>query len=190
MKKIIFILSIFAFLNFSAQEAKSIKTKSARSKVSKKKKAVEKKITEEKVIAGQKDETKVNWVTFNEALELQKINPKPIFMDVYTTWCGPCKMLDAQTFNQPQFIELINKNYYAVKFNGEGNEVVNLKGVKYSNPGYDPSRTGRNASHELLSFLELRAFPSMFVFDEKGDQKNVIVGFRSADQLISELNAK
>lgn len=132
-------------------------------------------------------DTQVNWVTINEAVELQKKNPKPIFMDVYTTWCGPCKMLDAQVFNQPQFIEHINKNYYAVKFNGEGNEIVNFKGVKYANPGYDPSRTGRNSMHEFTGFLKVKGYPSMYVFDEKGTQKNVIVGFRTADQLISEL---
>jgi thioredoxin-related protein len=154
MKKIIFILSIFTFVNLTAQEAK------------------------------------INWVTVNEALELQKKNPKPIFMDVYTTWCGPCKMLDAQVFNQPQFIELINKNYYAVKFNGEGNEAVNFKGVKYSNPGYDPSRSGRNAMHEFTGFLQVKGYPSLYVLNEKGDQQNVIVGFRTADQLIAELSAK
>lgn len=135
-------------------------------------------------------DAKINWVTVSEALELQKKNPKPIFMDVYTTWCGPCKMLDAQVFNQPQFIDLINKNYYAVKFNGEGNEAVNYKGVKYANPGYDPSRTGRNAMHEFTGFLQVKGYPSMYILDEKGEQKNVIVGFRTVDQLISELGAK
>ena len=41
---------------------------------------------------------KINWVSFNEALELQKETPKKIIMDVYTNWCGPCKMLDRNTF--------------------------------------------------------------------------------------------
>ena len=34
---------------------------------------------------------KVNWVSFEQAVELQKTNPKNIMMDVYTEWCGPCK---------------------------------------------------------------------------------------------------
>ena len=37
---------------------------------------------------------KVNWVSFEQAVELQKTNPKNIMMDVYTEWCGPCKMMD------------------------------------------------------------------------------------------------
>ena len=36
----------------------------------------------------------IKWMTMNEALEAQKKDPKPIFMDVYTNWCGPCKMME------------------------------------------------------------------------------------------------
>ena len=35
----------------------------------------------------------VNWITIEKAQELQKINPKNIIMDIYTDWCGPCKVL-------------------------------------------------------------------------------------------------
>ena len=35
----------------------------------------------------------VNWMTMDEALAAQKSNPKSIIVDVYTTWCGPCKAL-------------------------------------------------------------------------------------------------
>lgn len=76
----------------------------------------------------------IKWVTFNEALELQKKKPKKIFMDVYTDWCGPCKMLDKQTFHNPDVVKYINEHYYAVKFNGEGNETVAYQGKTYSNP--------------------------------------------------------
>ncbi len=59
----------------------------------------------------------VKWVTFEEALKLQKKKPKKIFMDVYTDWCGPCKMLDKQTFQNADVVKYLNENYYAVKFN-------------------------------------------------------------------------
>src|SRR5690606_41789628 len=55
----------------------------------------------------------IKWMTFNEALELQKKKPKKIFMDVYTDWCGPCKMLDKQTFRNPDVVKYINEHYYA-----------------------------------------------------------------------------
>lgn len=131
----------------------------------------------------------IKWMTFDEAIALQKKNPKPIFMDVYTDWCGPCKMLDKNTFQTKEFSEFINENYYAVKFNGEGNSEVNYKGKKYSNPSYDPNRKGRNSMHEFTGFLNVEGYPSMYVFDKNGEIAKTIVGYRQADQLLEELKA-
>ena len=35
----------------------------------------------------------IQWMSLNEALEAQKKEPKKIFIDVYTVWCGPCKAI-------------------------------------------------------------------------------------------------
>ena len=61
----------------------------------------------------------VNWLTLNEAFEAQKIQPKKILIDVYTVWCGPCKLLDKNTFGHPGVAEFINDHFYPVKFNAE-----------------------------------------------------------------------
>lgn len=129
----------------------------------------------------------IKWMTIDEALAAQKKNPKPIFMDVYTDWCGPCKMLDKNTFGNADVANYINKNYYAVKFNGEGNTEVNYKGVKYTNPKFDPNRKGRNSIHEFTLFLKVEGYPSMYILDKKGDIEKVIVGYYQPEQLLSEL---
>lgn len=129
----------------------------------------------------------IKWMTFDEAVAMQKKNPKPIFMDVYTDWCGPCKMLDKNTFQTKEFSEFINANYYAVKFNGEGNTEVNYKGKKYSNPGFDPNRKGRNSMHEFTGFLKVEGYPSMYVLDKSGEIAQVIVGYYQTEQLLAEL---
>ena len=82
----------------------------------------------------------INWVTLEEAVELQKKKPKKIMMDVYTNWCGPCKMLDRNTFHNKDVVDYVNKNYYAVKFNAEGNETVNFSGKTFDHPQYDPAK--------------------------------------------------
>jgi thioredoxin-related protein len=129
----------------------------------------------------------INWMTFDQAVAAQKKNPKPIFMDVYTDWCGPCKMLDKNTFQTTEVSEYINKNFYAVKFNGEGNEVVNHQGEKYTNPNFNPEKKGRNSIHQFTEFLKLEGYPSMFVVDAKGKILKVIVGYYQPTQLIEEL---
>ena len=126
----------------------------------------------------------INWVTMDEALELQEKAPKKIFMDVYTSWCGPCKMLDKNTFQTEDVAAYINEHYYAVKFNGEGNEDVTYKGETFSNPNYDPSKANRrNSAHEFASFLRVRAYPTMMFFDEEGGVISPITGYLKPQQL-------
>lgn len=129
----------------------------------------------------------IKWMTMNEAIKAQKKEPKPIFMDIYTDWCGPCKMLDKGTFHDASIVELISKNYYAVKFNAEGNEVINFNGVQYTNPNFVAGKAGRNSMHEFTSFLKVRGYPTMMIFDKKGEIAKDIVGYRTPEQLKTEL---
>ena len=40
----------------------------------------------------------INWISLEEAVAAQQKEPRKIMMDVYTKWCGPCKMMMANTF--------------------------------------------------------------------------------------------
>lgn len=126
----------------------------------------------------------INWVSLDQALELQKKEPKKIMMDAYTNWCGPCKMLDKNTFHNPDVVAYVNKNYYAVKFNAEGNETVNYNGKNYSNPNYDPTLANRrNSPHELSRYLRISAYPTIVFMDESGNVIAPIVGYQKPTQL-------
>ncbi len=129
----------------------------------------------------------IKWMTMDEALKAQEKDPKPIFMDVYTDWCGPCKMLDKNTFHDAAIVEIVSKSYYAVKFNAEGNETITFKEVKYTNPKYVEGKTGRNGVHEFTSFLKVQGYPTMYIFDKDGEIKTNVLGYRTAEQLKAEL---
>ncbi|WP_205649764.1 thioredoxin family protein [Aequorivita ciconiae] len=125
----------------------------------------------------------VNWMTMEEALAAQKENPKKIFMDVYTTWCGPCKMLDKNTFSDKNVAEYLNKNYYPVKFNAEGNESITYQDFTYTNPNYQAERKGRNSQHLLAHALKVNAYPTVVFFRENGDLIQGVPGYRTPQQL-------
>ena len=74
---------------------------------------------------------KVNWMSWDEAVEANKQNPKLIFVDVYTDWCGWCKKMDASTFGNPVIAKYMSENYYAVKFNAEGKDTINFADVAW-----------------------------------------------------------
>ena len=119
----------------------------------------------------------------NEALAAQKENPKKIIVDVYADWCGPCKMMDKNTFTNKDVVKYINDNFYAVKFDAEGTEEVTIGEVKFTNPKYNPDRRGRNATHELVGALQVRGYPSLVYFTEEGEVIQAIPGYQTPKQL-------
>jgi thioredoxin-related protein len=128
--------------------------------------------------------TIVNWVSLDEAIQLQKKNPKKILIDMYTVWCGPCKMLDKNTFQNADVASYINEHYYAVKFNAEGNEEITFKDRTFANPNYDPAKAARrNYPHELTRYFGVRAYPTVVFLDENLEFLAPIKGYKNPQQL-------
>lgn len=120
----------------------------------------------------------------NEALAAQKKNPKKILIDVYTKWCGPCRLLDKNTFQNKDVAKYINEKFYAVKFNGEGNEVVTYQNNTFKNPNYDPARSEtRNSPHQFANALGINAYPTIVFLNEKGEMLFPLPGYHTPTQI-------
>jgi thioredoxin-related protein len=135
------------------------------------------------VLVSNMSHAQIDWMTMDQALAAQKLEPKKIFMDVYTDWCGPCKLLDKKTFSNKKVIRYINQHYYAVKFNGEGTESVTYNNFTYTNPNYQPERKGRNAQHFFADALKITAYPSLVFFNETGGVIQALPGYKSPQDL-------
>lgn len=127
----------------------------------------------------------INWMSMNDALEAQKKEPKKIFADVYTDWCGPCKLMDKRTFTNKNLVAFVNENFYAVKFDAEGTEEVNYQDFNYTNPNHDASKSEkqRNSQHFFANALKVRAYPTVVFFDENSDVISPVTGYKTAEQL-------
>ena len=92
----------------------------------------------------------IHWLSFEQAVELQaqESNSKKIFIDVYTDWCGWCKKMDKNTFQNPEVAAYMKEHFYMVKLDGEGKEPIVFKAQTFS---FVPS--GRNGYHELAANL-------------------------------------
>jgi thioredoxin-related protein len=90
----------------------------------------------------------VQWMTFEQAVEKSKVEKRKIFIDVYTDWCGWCKVMDKNTFSEPKIAKILNEQFYPVKFDAEQRENVVFNGVTFK---FVPS--GNKGYHELAAAL-------------------------------------
>ncbi len=75
---------------------------------------------------------KVQWLTVAELQAAYSKNPKPILIDVYTSWCGWCKVMDRETYSKDKVAAYINEHYYAVKLDAEIKETLEWNGKQYA----------------------------------------------------------
>ena len=64
---------------------------------------------------------------FAKALEAAKVENKLVFMDCYTSWCGPCKLMASKEFVQEKAGEYFNPRFVSVKIDMEKGEGVELR---------------------------------------------------------------
>jgi thiol-disulfide isomerase/thioredoxin len=73
--------------------------------------------------------------SFNDVLAKAKKENKPVFVDCYTTWCGPCKWLSANVFTNKAVGDYYNKNFVSFKLDMEKGEGKDFR-TKYQIAAY------------------------------------------------------
>ncbi len=137
----------------------------------------------------QEEPVAVKWYSIEEAAALQAKTPKKIFVDVYADWCGPCKMMDRQTFTDPKVAAYLNKYYYPVKFNSEQREPVTIGGRTFVfRSEYKSARSPGLHEYAIALLIDENnpgmGFPSTVYIDEKGQKLQMISGFLVPDIIL------
>ena len=99
--------------------------------------------------------------SWNDVLKQAKKENKLIFLDIYATWCGPCKRLKANTFSNEEVGKLYNQKFINVALDGEKGEGLTLA-QKYG----------------------VRSYPTLLFLDGNG---NIVVrtgGYHNSDEFI------
>lgn len=127
------------------------------------------------------DEGPVKWITFEQAVEKSKTTKKPIFIDVYTDWCGWCKVMDKNTFSDPLVAKVLNEQFYAVKFDGEQKGDVEFNGTVYKYVG-----EGSRGYHQLAAALlnNQLSYPTVVFLDENFNMLLPLQGYRKAPEFL------
>ncbi|RYY87926.1 MAG: DUF255 domain-containing protein [Chitinophagaceae bacterium] len=94
---------------------------------------------------------------WQEVLALAKRTHKPIFLDAYASWCGPCKYMQENVFTMPMVGQLYNDKFINVKMDMEEGE-----------------------GPELAKELNIEAYPTLFFINENGEVVHKSVGALNA----------
>ncbi len=103
-------------------------------------------------------------ITFNHALQEAQKEHKLIFMNVYATWCAPCKLLMKTTFTDDKVGSVFNKNFVNISIDAEKGEGIALA-KKY----------------------KVQAHPLMLVLNSKGNVVKRILGYMTDEQLLAQV---
>jgi len=133
----------------------------------------------ETVVSQSADGSVVKWLTFEQAVEKSKVEKRKIFIDVYTDWCGWCKVMDKKTFNEPAVAKLLNEEFYPVKFNAEQREDVVFNGTTFKFIEY-----GGRGTHQLAAALlnNQLSYPTVVFLDEDFKMLLPLPGYRQAPE--------
>lgn len=96
-----------------------------------------------------------------EAKILAKQQNKLIFIDLYTTWCGPCKLMKKNTFPNPELGEFFNKNFISLYIDAE------------------------KEGTELAKRFKIVNYPSFLFLDHNGELVQYEYGYYNAAQFLN-----
>ncbi len=84
-----------------------------------------------------------------------------MFVDIYATWCGPCKLLKKNTFSDPGVGAFFNKNFVNVSVDGE-----------------------KTVGPQLAQRFAIQGYPSLIITDTVGNPVLYTVGYIDANNLL------
>lgn len=78
------------------------------------------------------NKNKLTWQKFDDGLLEAEKSERKILVAVYTDWCGWCKRMDKDVYEDSNVISYLNKKFIVVKLNAESANKVSYKGKKYT----------------------------------------------------------
>ena len=114
-------------------------------------------------------------LTWKEIQAKAKAENKYIFVDAFTTWCGPCRQMSANIFPMQTVGDFMNKNFINVG--------VQLDTTKNDN---DEVKGWYADAHDIQNTYKVNVFPTYLFFSPDGKLVHRAIGSSPADEFIAK----
>jgi thioredoxin-related protein len=116
------------------------------------------------------------WLPFNDGMALAAKEGKHVVIDFYTSWCHWCKVMDKETFSNPEVKKYLAENFVTIRVDAEGRtgELV------YKGKTYTPVALAR--------MFGVKGYPSLAYLDREGELVTVVPGFVPAKSFLPLLH--
>jgi len=115
------------------------------------------------------------WLPFNEGIELAAKTGRPVIIDFYTSWCKWCKVMDRETFSDPEVKKFLEKNFITIRIDAENRtDKLNFQGKVFT-----PA--------ELTRAMRVTVYPSLAYMESDGKVIMVIPGFKKPAEFMPNL---
>lgn len=115
---------------------------------------------------------KLTWLSLDEAEAKMKIKKKPVLIDLYTDWCGWCKVMDKKTYSNKEVIKYIEENFYPVKVDAETKSALAWK-----NKLYNYSAQYKINTFALYLTNGQLSFPTTIILPDENTDPKAIPGY-------------
>ena len=115
------------------------------------------------------DRTTLRWLSFDKGVMEAQQTGKKILVDVYTTWCGWCKKMDADTYNNGSVASYLQGHYVLVRINAESATQLKYRGQNYS-------------EQDFARAFGVDGYPTTLFLKSNGDPITKFAGYADASQ--------
>ena len=126
----------------------------------------------------------LEWMNMDQLAKIPLSGSKLYLIDIYTEWCGWCRVMDKKTFSDKNVQDFLRQNFHLIKFDAERKDPVVFKSEKY-----EWKAGGRKGNNELaLELLDGKmSYPSLVYLDQNLKVIKVSSGYKNPQQLLQEL---